>query len=186
MNDSKIILLLWNRAEDAISALEAAYGRLLHRIAYNILAVPQDAQECVNDTYFAIWNTIPPERPDPLCPFVCRLCRNIALNRLRSLRAEKRCGAYDLSLEELTEAIPGKSLEETVSARELGRAINAFLGTQTESNRNLFLRRYWFGDSVQETAKCLGITPNAASVRLNRMRSDLKTYLIREELYYEG
>ncbi len=186
MNDSKIILLLWNRAEDAISALEAAYGRLLYRIAYNILAVPQDAQECVNDSYLAIWNTIPPQKPEPLRPYVCRVGRNIALTRLRNDSAQKRCSRYDLSLEELSEAIPDNSMEEAISTRALGRAIDRFLQGQSRENRILFLRRYWFGDSVQEAAGCVGISANVASVRLHRLRQQLKDYLIGEELYDEG
>ncbi len=183
MEDSKILMLLWNRAETAIDALQRTYGRLLYRISLNILGIPQDAQECVNDTYLAIWNAIPPRRPEPLSPFVCRVGRNLALKRLRSDMAQKRCSKYDISLEELSAAIPGPSLEDAVSAKALGQAIDCFLSLQSQENRNLFLRRYWFGDSVKDAAALLGITPNAASVRLNRMRQELKDHLIKEELY---
>ncbi len=182
MDDRKILDLLWNRAETAIDALQSKYGKLLRRIAQNILTDPQDVQECVNDTYMALWDAIPPKRPEPLTPYVCRVGRNLALKRLRSNTAQKRNGGYLLSLEELSETIPGADLEDAVNARELGRAMDRFLSLQKEDNRNLFVRRYWFGDSVRNAAALLGISANAASVRLSRMRSELKEYLIREGL----
>ncbi len=186
MEDKKIVALLWARTESALGALEKRFGRLLHQIAMNILERPQDAQECVNDSYFAIWNAIPPENPDPLRPYVCRVGRNIALNRLRENRAKKRSSCYDLSLEELADILPDRRTEELLSARALGRAIDRFLATQSRESRILFLRRYWFGDSLRAAAKLVGLSPNAASVRLHRLRVELKEYLIGEELYYEG
>ncbi len=185
MEDKKILALLLARAESALEALQKQYGKLLYHIAINILGIAQDAQECENDTYLAVWNTVPPQKPEPLRPYVCRLGRNIAINRLRADSAYKRCSKYDLSLEELADAIPGCCMEQTITARMLGRAIAAYLDTQTRDNRILFLRRYWLGDTVQEAAKHLGISANSASVRLSRMRQGLKEYLVREELYYE-
>ncbi len=186
MEDRKIVALLWARAESALAALETKFGRLLYRIAVNILELPQDAQECVNDAYLAIWNAIPPEQPDPLKPYVCRVGRNIALTRLRDENARKRCSRYDLSLEELSEIIPDRSMEERLDARALGRAIDRFLQDQNREDRILFLRRYWFGDSVREAARLAGIKADTAYVRLHRLRKELKDYLIGEELYYEG
>ncbi len=184
MEDKKIIELLWARAEAAITALQKAYGKLLYRIAVNIVGIPEDAKECVNDSYLAIWNAIPPARPEPLCPYVCKTGRNIALTRLRNDHAQKRFSDYTLSLEELSEVLPDRSLEEMLSARALGQAIDSFLREQSKENRILFLRRYWFGDSVQDAAKLLGISANVAYVRLHRMRGELKEFLMREELYY--
>ncbi len=185
MEDQKILSLLWNRAESAIAALQQAYGRLIYRIALNILEVPQDAQECENDTYLALWQTIPPQRPEPLCPYVCRTGRNIALKRLRLETAQKRCSRYDLSLEELSWVIPDDRTEQEISARALGRAIDAFLSGQKPENRILFLRRYWYGDSVQDAAAHLGISANTASVRLLRLRTELKEYLEKEAFFSE-
>ncbi len=184
MEDKKILELLWARAEAAITALQKTYGKLLYRIAVNIVGIPEDARECENDTYLAIWNAIPPARPEPLCPYVCKTGRNVALTRLRNDHAQKRFTAYMLSLDELSEIISDSSMEEKLSARALGQAVDAFLQRQRADNRILFLRRYWFGDSVRDAAKHLGITPNTASVRLHRMRSELKEFLIGEELYY--
>lgn len=182
MEDSRIIALLWARAESAIEALARKYGARLHRIAMNILGDHHDAEECVNDTYLALWNTIPPQRPDPLVAYACRVSRNTALTRLRNDTALRRCNDYDLSLDELAPCIPAPSLEEALDARALGRAINAFLGTVSQDSRIIFLRRYWFGDSVKEIAESLSMTENAVSVRLNRTRNKLKAYLMKEEL----
>lgn len=184
MDDKKIILLLWNRAERALDALAKKYGPRLLATARNILGSREDAEESVNDTYLAVWNTVPPKQPDPLAGFVCKIGRNLALKRLRDNTAQKRNSIYDLSLDELAECIPGGALEETVEARELGRAIDAFLGTVSRDTRVLFLRRYWFGDSAKDIAKYFGMTVNAVNVRLSRTRAQLRDYLIKEG-YYE-
>lgn len=180
MEDQKIIKLLWERAESAIEALSKRFGKRLMATAMNILGIYQDAEESVSDTYLAVWNTIPPKKPDPLAGYVYKTGRNISLDRLKYNTAAKRDGRYDLSIDELANCIPAPALEETVEARELGAAINRYLGTLTPDNRALFLRRYWFGDSVQEIAKDLNLRQNAASVRLGRMRMQLREYLIKE------
>lgn len=182
MEDRQIIALLWARAEDAITALRDKFGHRLQRLAANILLNPWDAEECVNDTYLAVWNTVPPHRPDPLAPYTLRICKNIAASRLRATLAQKRCG-YEIALDELSEAIGTASLEQTLDVRELGRAIDRFLDTLNRENRFLFLRRYWYGDSVHSIAQQTGLSENAASVRLNRIRNKLKTYLQKEGLY---
>lgn len=183
MNDQHIVSLLLKRSERALSAMAAAFGKRLHAIAMNILGDYQDAEECVNDTYLALWNTIPPEEPDPLSAYAYRVGRNTALKRLRTDTAKKRNSRYDLSLEELSGCVADKCAADTLDARMLGAAINAFLSRQSAENRSLFLRRYWFGDSVREAAHALGLTENAASVRLNRMRSNLRSFLIKEGYY---
>jgi len=183
MDDRKIIALLWERADKALELLARRFGQRLTTTARNILGNFQDAEETVNDTYLAVWNTIPPQRPDPLAAFVYRIGRNLALKRYRDNTAARRNGTYDLSLEELAGCILGAALEETVEARELGRAIDAFLDTLSRDNRNMFLRRYWFGDSVKEIARAFDLSQNAASVRLSRIRNQLKEYLIKEGYY---
>ena len=179
MEDRQILTLLWQRAEGAIPALAQKFGNLLYRIAHNLLGSAQDAEECVNDTYLAVWNSIPPNRPEPLQPYVCRIGRNIALNRLRSAAAQKRSG-YEIPLEELEGCLSGASLEDEIDARLLGRAIDRFLDTVPQSSRVIFLRRYWFGDSIQLIARDRAMTPNAVSVQLSRIRQKLRTYLTEE------
>ena len=180
MEDREIIALLWQRAEGAIDALSERFGGTLYRIAINLLGNSGDAEECVNDTYLAVWNSIPPNRPLPLSPYVYRIGRNIALNRLRSNTTQKRSG-YELSLDELAGCIPAPCLED---GQALGRAMDAWLDTLNKNNRVIFLRRYWFGDTVKDIAKALGMSENSVSVRLNRCRSSLKAYLTKEG-YYE-
>ena len=179
MEDQKLLTLLWQRSETAIEGLSRRFGQRLMSMAMQLLGRPQDAEESVNDTYLAVWNAVPPARPDPLAGFVYATGRNICLDRLKYRTAQKRAG-YTLSLEELAEAIPGPALEERVSERELGRAINAFLGSVSPEDRTLFLRRYWFGDEVRQIAKDRGMRPNTVSVRLNRLRESLRQWLIRE------
>lgn len=180
MEDAHIIELLFARSESAVSALARRFGVRLHAIAMNILCSPRDAEECVNDTYLALWNTIPPERPDPLCAYIYRIGRNTALKRLRSNTAQMRNSTYDLSLDELVGCIPDESLLETLDARELGRCIDRFLDVQTKENRVIFLRRYWFGDSVRQIARDFGLREGTVSVRLNRIRNALRDYLYKE------
>lgn len=183
MDDREILDLLWRRNEDAIAALTQRFGHRLQRLAKNILSSEPDAQECVNDTYLAAWSTIPPQRPQPLAPYLLRLCKNIAVSRLRFATAQKR-SAYELSLSELDEVIGADALEQALSSRELGRSIDRFLDTLSRENRVIFLRRHWYGDSVAEIAKNLQLSESNVSVRLYRIRQKLKTYLTKEG-YYE-
>lgn len=185
MEDKQIIGLLWNRIENALDILAEKFGKRLHYTAMNILGNPQDAEEAVNDTYIALWNTIPPEQPDPLASYVLRTGRNVALKKFRHLHAQKRATQYTLSLDELADILPAPSMEEQLDARELGRAIDRFLDTLGRENRVLFLRRYWFGDSVRQLAGDTGISENTVSVRLSRIRSRLKDYLYKEGLLCE-
>lgn len=180
MDDRKIIALLWQRAESAIDALAQKFGSRLMRTAINILSDPQDAEESVNDTYLAIWNAIPPARPDPLCAYVYKTGKNQALKLLRQKTAGKRNSSYDLSLAELSDILTGDTLEEQMDARLLGQAIDQFLDTLSKDDRVLFLRRYWFGDSVTQLAQSHRCSAGSISVRLHRIRSRLKDYLYKE------
>lgn len=180
MDDYNIISLLWQRSEQAVPELERNFGSRLYTTAMNLLESPQDAEECVNDTYLAVWDAIPPNKPNALGAFVYRIGRNIALNRLRSNTAKKRNG-YTLSLDELSGCI---SLPNHWDSHYLAQLLNAFLDTLSPKDRAIFLRRYWFGDSVQSIAATLHLTENAVSLRLHRTRDRLRTYLIKEG-YYE-
>ena len=180
MDDKKILKLLWQRAESALTALAERFGKRLMSTAMNILGMAQDAEEAVNDTYLAVWNTVPPKSPDPLAGYVYRTGRNISLDKLKYNSAEKRNGRYDLSIDELAECIPSAALDEQVEEQELGLAINRFLASLSADDRALFLRRYWFGDPVKEIAKDLGMRQNTATVRLNRLRIKLRNALLKE------
>ena len=179
MEDEKIIALLWQRSEKGIDALQSKFGKALAKISINILDHPQDAEEAVSDTYLALWNAIPPAKPAPLSAYVYKVCRNTSLNRLRNRSAQKR-SAYETSLEELAEILPGDVLEEQLDARELGRCINRFLEELDADSRRLFIRRYWFGDTVKQLSIQEKLREGNVSVRLHRIRAKLKDYLIRE------
>lgn len=181
MDDKQIINLLFQRAETALEALAQTFGMRLLAMSRNILGDEQDAQECVNDTYLALWNTIPPQKPDPLWAYVCRVGKNICCKRLRANSAYKRSSHYALSLDELAECIGNTALEAGLEAKELGKAIDRFLGTLSRENRVIFLRRHWFGDSVKDIARQVGLSENAVSARLSRIRGQLRSYLTKEE-----
>ena len=182
MEDKQIIRLLFARAEQALEVLGKQFGpRLLHT-ARNILSSHQDAEECVNDTYLAVWNAIPPKEPDPLSGYVYKTGRNLALKRLRHNTAQKRNSHYDLSLEELSACIAGGSLDETVSTQDLGRAIDRFLDTLPRDSRVMFLRRYWFGETVPEVARAFHQSESRVTGLLQRLRKRLKKYLEQEGL----
>ena len=186
MEDKQILQLLWERSEQAITALSAQFGRRLYKLAMNILSVPEDAEEAVNDTYLAVWEAIPPAKPEPLCAFVYKLGRNTALKHLRHRSAQKRQGGYELCLEELAEVLPGPDLQQTLDSRALGTQIDTFLATLDTDSRRLFLRRYWYGDSVRSLSRELGITENVISVRLHRIRKKLKEHLHQEGFWNEA
>lgn len=178
MEDHALIEMLFDRVEAAFDVLAQRFGLRLKQTALNILGSMEDAEECVNDTYLALWNAIPPARPDPLAPYVYRTGKHIALNRLRARNTQKRSG-YVLSLEELAGSIP-----TPIPDRDLGRGLNDWLGSLSPLDRVIFLRRHWFGDSVKDIAKSLSMTHGAVSVRLHRLKTQLKTYLTKEG-YYE-
>lgn len=185
MDDRKILKLLFARAEEAIEAMARKFGQRLTATARHILGDWQWAEETVNDTYFAVWNAVPPKEPDPLSGFVYKTGRNLALNRLRHDSARCRDGSYDLSLEELEGCISGTSLEDAFDARMLGQAMDRYLTTINKTSRVIFLRRYWFGDSTREIAKYFDMSESAVRTRLSRVRTGLRTYLIKEGLIDE-
>ena len=178
MDDRELLQLFRERAEKVFDLLARRFGRRLHLTAMNILDCEQDAEECVNDTYLSLWNAIPPAAPEPLTPYVLRTGKNIALNRLRARNTQKR-GGYVLSLEELASTVPAPEQDA-----QLGKALNQWLSTLSKRDRIIFLRRHWFGDGVKDIAKALGTTENTVSLRLHRLKQQLKTYLIQEG-YYE-
>lgn len=186
MDDKTIIAQLWTRTEQVLETIAAKYGKRLYHTAMNILASRPDAEEAVNDTYMALWNTIPPQKPDPLSAYVYRTGRNIALKKLRFLTAQKRNTQLEISLEELSDIFPAPSIEQLLDARELGQAMDRFLSKVSKENRILFVRRYWYGDSVRSLAKAFGLSENNVSVRLSRLRGQLKDYLNQEGFFHEA
>ena len=183
MLDEEIIALYWQRDERALAETERAYGSLCRGLARRILKNPEDAEECVNDAWLRLWNRIPPEYPDSLGGYLTRTLRNLCVDRLRREGAAKRGGrAVTLSLEELG-AVSGRgNAESGLLAEELGRSVGAFLRTQSELARNVFLRRYYYFDTRSEIARRYEISAAQVSVLLSRTRKRLRTYLQKEGL----
>lgn len=179
MGDEEIIALYFKRSEEAIVKTDEKYGRLLLSILKNMGNGEEDALECRNDTYLAAWNQIPPTRPESLSRYLCRITKNLGCKRYRDNHTQKRSGEL-LVLEELGEVLEGAGLEEQVSARELGRAINSYLKEVDQLSRVAFVYRYYYGDSVKEIARILGVRENVVSLRLSRLKKHLRSYLMEE------
>ena len=182
MGDAEIIDLLFKRDQQAIRELDTKYGKACYRLSYNIVNDRQDAEECVNDAWLGAWNSIPPQRPDPLRAYVCRIVRNLSLKKLRANSALKRSSRFEVSLSELEDCISAHSLDEQLAAGELSAQINAFLAALRRDDRVMFVRRYWFAQPLSEIADAFGTTENNVSVRLGRIRRKLHTYLERKEV----
>lgn len=181
MEDSHIVNLFFERSEQALTELSEKYEKLCRRISVNILGNEDDAQECINDSYLGLWNTIPPERPENLKYYLCRIVRNNAIKRYHANTALKRNSRYDVALQELEECLPDEnSIEKVLSAAEITELIDSFLEYQKKENRIIFVRRYFFGDSITEIAERMKMSENNISVRLNRMRKSLKNHLEKE------
>ena len=181
MDDRKIIDLFFERSEQAIIELSDKYGSVCAKVAFNILNNKQEAEECVNDAYLGTWNTIPPQKPDPLLSYVCRIVRNIATKRYCANTAAKRNSIYDVALDELENCFPSSaSVEHEFNAIETARIIDAFLETLDQENRVMFVRRYWHCDSINDLAKLFHTSSHNISVRLSRTRGKLKKHLIKE------
>ncbi len=180
MDDQQIIDLYFDRNEQAITETDVKYGKLCHSIAYNILSNREDSEECVNDTYIGVWNAIPPTRPDNFMAFVCRIARNLSLKRLEFLKREKRSADVILSLDELSAVLPDERYAPDVSDEDVGRLISQFLRTQKEDVRNVFIRKYYFFDSVKEIAERYSFTESKVKNMLFYTRNKLKDYLIKE------
>ena len=184
VEDQQIIALFQQRSENAIVELSAKYGPLCKKLAYNILGDRHDAEECVNDAYLTLWNKIPPEAPEPLSAYLCAVVRNIAINRYYYNTAAQRSSSYTVALQEIEGCLPSPaSVESDYLAKETTRSIEQFLKKQDQKARVLFMRRYWYGDSIEELSALFGISKHQVSVRLHRIRTKLKKHLIKEGIY---
>lgn len=185
MTDTGIIELYWRRDERAIDETDARYGAYCHALAFGILADRGEAEESVNDTYLAAWNTMPPARPDSLKAYLARLCRSIAVSALRAKCALKRGGGEaTLALDELGDSIAaaGGDVQRECELRELGAAISAYLSRRRERERTAFMARYFYCMPIKDIAQRMGLNENTVKTLLRRMRSGLAQYLREEGL----
>lgn len=183
MDDLEIVELYWERNERAIDETNIKYGRLLHRISFNILANHEDSQECVNDTYIKVWKSVPPERPRFFTAYLGRIVRNLSIDCWNKSRAQKRYNGGEILLSELADCIPSSgTVWQEIETKMLSEILSNWLYTLPKNDRILFVRRYWYGDSIKELAIKIGTTPNKLSGHMYRLRSNLKDVLEKEEV----
>lgn len=177
MQDSEIVELYWQRNEAAIAHTSDKYNAYCQKIAQNILGSPEDSEECVNDAYLAAWNSIPPMRPNSLATYLGKLTRNISINRYKSLHAARRGGGeFALSLDELDDCV-ADTLVEQQDAEQLGRLISEFLYTKPAEVRQVFVRRYFYSDSLTDIADAFGMSLPKVKAMLHRTRLSLREHL---------
>ena len=185
MEDKLIIELYFNRSEQAIEETSSKYGKLTRSVSYRIVRNEEDTDECVSDTYMALWNTIPPENPVPFAAYICRLARNISVKKLRYNTADKRNSFYDVSIGELEEVLTANSdVQKEIEAKELQASINSFLKTLKKTDRVIFVKRFWFNMTLEEISEDTGYSKNYINVHLHRTKERLKAHLTKEG-YYE-
>lgn len=181
MEDQGIIQLFFDRSEQAIEETDKKYGGLCFSIAYNVLDNREDSEESVSDTYLAAWNTIPPRRPNFLNAFLAKMTRHISIDRWRKRSAKKRGGGeIILALEELEDCVDAQSVETEFAKKELTRVLNQFLLSLPEMERNVFLCRYWYLDSIQIISQVSGFSQSKVTSMLYRLRGRLRKILTEE------
>ena len=182
MDDCKIVDLYWARDEKAISESDAKYGRMLNSIAFSLLSSREDAEECVNDTYVDAWDTMPPSRPSYLGAFLSKITRRISIDRYRRTHRDKRGGIENLTVE-LTDCIPAEnSVADEYENKRLTDALNRFLYSCEVEKRVIFIRRYFYSQSVEDISRVLGIGESKVKTTLFRMRKSLGKMLEEEGL----
>ena len=184
LEDIEIIRLYRNRSKNAISESNKKYGAYCFTVANNILSDREDSEECVNDTWLRTWNVIPPQCPDRLKLFFAKITRSLSIDKLRQRNRKKRGnGEFSLALDELRECVPaGGQVEDSLDEKLLSECIDAFLREIPKRDRQMFLLRYFFTESVSKIASLFGMSENAVSVSLHRTRAKLKERLQKEEI----
>lgn len=183
MDDSGIVALYWARDEQALRETAQKYGPYCHTIAYNIVKNRQDAEECVNDTYVQAWNTMPPQRPCALRAFLGKITRNLAINVYRMSHTKRRGGGQiPMVLEELEDCF-FDGPEAALEAEELTRMLDRFLRQLPQKDCCVFIRRYWYLDSMMEIAARYHMALGSVKSSLHRSRKKLKNFLEQEGIY---
>lgn len=182
MDDRLIVELFSKRNEQAIFETSNKYSKLCQKLSYQIVGNKSDAEECVNDTLLAVWNSIPPDNPDSLCAYLCKIARNLSLKKYRSNTAKKRNSFCNTSIEEIGDCIQSSfSVESKLDADALSQSINEFLETLKPLDRQIFVQRYWFCLDVLEIAQNISKSENYVSVHLHRIKVRLRKHLSKEE-----
>lgn len=184
MEDKKITEMFFNKEENAIKELLEKYGRLFKKLSFNILGNEEDAEECVNDSCLEIWNAIPPAYPDSLLAFACKIVRRVSINRLKYNLSQKRNSDLTFAFDELSECLSLPDVTaEFVDSQHLRNAINDFLHSLDEESKSLFVKRYFFFESISALSDYFHISENKVSVKLHRIRKKLSVKLKEEGIY---
>lgn len=181
VEDKQIIELYFARDELAVSATQEKYGGLLSGIALKILGESQAAEECINDVYLSLWRTIPPESPDNLRAYSCKIVRNTAFNQLRYSLAEKRSVHAEISLDELEETLSDGISPQAFENVDFKIVVNEFLEGLNPEARKVFLKRYFFLDTVPQIAADMGISESKVKSLLFRTRARFKSHILGKE-----
>lgn len=182
MEDAQLIALYFARNEAAIKETASNYGNKLDQLSFGILKNREDAKECVNDTYLKVWETIPPEEPTYFYAFIAKICRYLCFGRLDYKNAQKRNGVLVSLSDELMACVPDKLAGSQLEEQEIGDLLNKFLKSLSDEKRLIFMRRYWFCESIAEIAKRYRITESKVKTSLYRTRNKLKEFLEQEEI----
>lgn len=180
MDDLMIIELYFARDEQAIKETDIKYGRLCFTVAINILGNDEDSEECVNDTYLSVWNKIPPTRPNNFMAFICKITRNLSIKRLDYNKARKRTPESFVSFTELEDVLPDNNIMPEIENAEIGKLISEFLKHEKPEARAVFIRKYWFFDSVSDIAARYSFTESKVKNMLYHSRNKLREYLKKE------
>ena len=180
MQDTEILELYWQREERAIAETDSTYGTKLRALALRILESREDGEECVSDTYLTAWNHIPPQRPQMFFAWLAKVCRNFAFGLLDRRHAAKRSAEIVSLTAEMELCIPDSRREAELEGQEIGRILNGFLGTLSKESRILFLRRYWYAESIGDIARRYGMGESKVKTSLHRTRKKLREALAKE------
>ena len=180
MDDLEIIELYFARNEQAIHETDVKYGKLCFSVANNILNNNEDSEECVNDTYLSVWNKIPPTRPNSFVTFICKIVRNLSMKKLDFKLTKKRSSNAVISFSELEEILPDNRITPDVNDKEIGRLISDFLEKEKEDARNVFIRKYWFFDSISDIAARYSFSESKVKSMLYHTRNKLREHLQKE------
>ena len=183
MEDEQIIELYFHRDEAALTETANKYGTFCLRIAMNVLSVKEDAEECVSSTYMKTWVTIPPQRPGFFYAYIAKICRHLALDRLDWKSAVKRKAEVVSLTQEMEQCIPDRSHDRKLEGEEIGQVLNRFLDSISLESRLIFMRRYWYTDSIQEIAARYNISQSKVKTQLHRTRNKLQLFLESEGIY---
>lgn len=179
MDDQSIVELYLQRDENAIKESRNKYEAYCYRIAMNILSVAEDVEECINDTWISVWNRIPPVIPKSLKAFLGKLVRDISLSRYRAVHAQKRYNGMELILDELAECIPsGQDIQKSLEQKELSETVNGWLDSLPQEDRVLFVKRYYYGETVKQLSEMQSCTENQMAQKMMKLRNKLKAHLL--------